>query len=260
MTNTEPERYRDDVRTPLLAAGWVETAAGSLVADNGAFWAETNDSLDSGVDSPDKAWSVLFGSDVPAPVIVAVATVAAKGGEDGVLQRLCSEIDGAHLARWEEEQDHQRTRLAWKSAARRAQRRQPHEREGLIFHLERENSRLHAFIRLANDAARASSTAWEESSADAFRLREEVGRLHSQRAQLRARMEADIRKARFTDADLDVDAASPEELRAHVRELRTQLEETTGHRTYWHHEVQCADARLRELEAQVRQATAGGDR
>ncbi|WP_435218339.1 hypothetical protein [Streptomyces sp. bgisy034] len=179
----------------------------------------------------------------------------------GFAQRLALALDVAVLQPLESaKSQHERTHLAWKSAARRASRRQPHEREGLIFHLERENTRLHAFIRLANEAAQVSSGAFEKAGTEAFRLREEIGRLRSQREELRARMEADIRKARFTDADVDIEAASSEELRAHIRELRSQLEETTGHRTYWHHEVQCADARLRELEDQVRQATAGGDR
>jgi hypothetical protein len=71
-------QYRDDVREELEAAGWHESAGGGwLIAPNGALWSETNESLDSGVDAPDKSWSVAFDSGVPAAAIVAVALVAA---------------------------------------------------------------------------------------------------------------------------------------------------------------------------------------
>lgn len=72
----EAEPYRDDVRESLDAAGWRETEEGCVVAPNGALWTETNDKLDSGVDAPDKAWSVSFDSGVPGPAIVAVALAA----------------------------------------------------------------------------------------------------------------------------------------------------------------------------------------
>lgn len=72
-----------------------------------------------------------------------------------------------------------RYRLAWQSARRRAARRQLHEREGLIFHLERQNTRLHAFAELANEAAQVSNKAWEKESAEVARLREENARLRS---------------------------------------------------------------------------------
>ncbi|MEV6105749.1 hypothetical protein AB0M28_13680 [Streptomyces sp. NPDC051940] len=75
--------------------------------------------------------------------------------------------------------DRHRYRLAWLSARRRAKRRQPHEREGLIFHLERQNTRLHAFANLANEAAQASSRAWEQESGEVARLREQVAQMRS---------------------------------------------------------------------------------
>jgi hypothetical protein len=77
MTTEEREPYRDDVREELEAAGWRETAEGWVVAPNGALWTELNEVLDSGVDAPDKSWSVHFDIDVPAAAIVAVALVAA---------------------------------------------------------------------------------------------------------------------------------------------------------------------------------------
>ena len=80
MTTTPPldeeEPYRDDVRVLLEAEGWRETAEDCVVADNGALWTETNLALDSGVDAPDKSWSVSFDNNVPACVIAAVAVVA----------------------------------------------------------------------------------------------------------------------------------------------------------------------------------------
>lgn len=68
--------YRDDVRVPLDAAGWRETGEDTVVAENGAMWTEVNDSLDSGIDGPGKAWSVAFDSNVPGVVIVAAALAA----------------------------------------------------------------------------------------------------------------------------------------------------------------------------------------
>ncbi|MEV8548377.1 hypothetical protein AB0L04_00780 [Streptomyces glaucescens] len=72
----DDEGYRDDVRALLDEAGWRETAENCVVAENGALWSETNDCLDSGIDAPDKAWSVAFDSNVPASVIAAAALAA----------------------------------------------------------------------------------------------------------------------------------------------------------------------------------------
>ncbi|MFJ2961236.1 hypothetical protein ACIPIC_02865 [Streptomyces collinus] len=77
------ELYREDVREALAKAGWREDSRGQLVAPNGALWVETNDALDSGIDAPDKSWSVAFDSDVPAVVIVAAALAAAEQIEGG---------------------------------------------------------------------------------------------------------------------------------------------------------------------------------
>jgi hypothetical protein len=72
--------YRDDVRDALARAGWHEDSRGQCVAPNGAVWVETNDELDSGIDAPDRSWSVAFDSAVPAVVIVAAALAAAGQG------------------------------------------------------------------------------------------------------------------------------------------------------------------------------------
>ena len=94
------DTYRDDVREILEAEGWRETADDTVVADNGALWTETNDALDSGVDAPDKSWSVAFDSGVPASVIAAVALVAAGTDLIDEVRRLRAILDAektAHL-------------------------------------------------------------------------------------------------------------------------------------------------------------------
>lgn len=80
MEYAEKEPYRDDVREPLVAAGWWENADGFMITDNGALWTEVSVALDSGLDAPDKAWTLAFDSGVPAGVIVAAALAA--GGMD----------------------------------------------------------------------------------------------------------------------------------------------------------------------------------
>jgi len=76
IADRETEPYRDDVREALERAGWRENAEGHVVAGNGALWAETNTALDSGIDAPDKSWTVTFDRGVPGPVIVAAALAA----------------------------------------------------------------------------------------------------------------------------------------------------------------------------------------
>jgi hypothetical protein len=154
-----------------------------------------------------------------------------------------------------EGQDLERVRLAWKSAARRAARRQPHEREGLIFHLERENTRLHAFVRIANEAAQASNSAWERSSAENLRLREEIGRQRAERAKQRRQMARPPAEL----SPFDTDSADPAALRSRVAELEAALAEMAQHRGYWHHEVQCADTRIGELERASRHNSQAGE-
>jgi hypothetical protein len=102
------DQYRDDVRELLDAEGWCETAENTVVADNGALWAETSDALDSGVDAPDKSWSVAFDSNVPANVIAAVAVVAAGTDPVAEVRRLrAAEAALVTLAdRWQELADH----------------------------------------------------------------------------------------------------------------------------------------------------------
>ncbi|WP_338699140.1 hypothetical protein V2W30_22505 [Streptomyces sp. Q6] len=116
------------------------------------------------------------------------------------IDRLADDLAGANLSLWEEEQDHARTRLAWQSARRRAARRQPHEREGLIFHLERENRRLHAFVRVANHAAQVSHGSWEKTSTEVASLREENARLRARVAELEAGLPA-MQQALFRALD-----------------------------------------------------------
>jgi hypothetical protein len=175
----EDEPYRDDVRDALTAHGWAEDAEGFLRKDD-ALWTETNESLDSGLDGPGKGYAVEFTRDVPAPVVVA-ACLAAVGVD---VPALLAERERVRAGR-------DRYRTAWQSARRRAARRQPHEREGLIFHLERENARLHAFVRLAHEAAEVSAKAWEQGSAEVARFREDNARLRARVAELEAAMAAE---------------------------------------------------------------------
>lgn len=107
------------------------------------------------------------------------------------LDQVEEELTGVSLSLYEEELDTDRLRLALKSAQRRARRRQPHEREGLIFHLERENKRLHSFVRVANEAALVSHRGWEQYSGEAASLREENARLRARVSELEARVAAE---------------------------------------------------------------------
>lgn len=93
-----------------------------------------------------------------------------------------------------------RLNLALASAKRRARRRQPHEREGLIFHLERQNARLSAFVHLANEAAQVSGSAaeqaateWDAARGEARTAREANGRLCKRVALLEVRV-ADLER------------------------------------------------------------------
>lgn len=95
------------------------------------------------------------------------------------VEQLRNDLTGACLARWEEEQDTARLRLALQSARRRALRRQPHVREGLIFRLEQDNKQLHAFVAIANEAARVQRQAWEGAQAELESLRARVAELEA---------------------------------------------------------------------------------
>jgi hypothetical protein len=68
---------RLDVRRMLLRRGWTE-GRDRMLRKNGALWTCINDCGDSGLDSPDKTWTVEFDSGVPARVIVAACEAAAE--------------------------------------------------------------------------------------------------------------------------------------------------------------------------------------
>lgn len=82
----------------------------------------------------------------------------------------------------------------------RAARRQPHEREGLIFHLERENRRVHDYVRVANEAAQVAHRSWEEAVEEAKKLRERNGELLARIDILRKRLENLITEYRLPPA------------------------------------------------------------
>lgn len=96
-TDQPDGQYRDDVREILEAEGWQETAEGCVVAPNGALWAETNTALDSGIDAPDKTWSVAFDNNVPAPVIATAALSAAGTDLVSEVRRLRAELATARV-------------------------------------------------------------------------------------------------------------------------------------------------------------------
>jgi hypothetical protein len=132
---------------------------------------------------------------VPDEVLVSLADLAELGiigsafalpvpvgtGLRSELDQAHDDVVGACLARWEEEQENARLRLALKSAQRRARRRLPHEREGLIFRLEQDNKQLHAFVEIANEAARVQREAWEGAQDELERLRARVDELLAER-------------------------------------------------------------------------------
>lgn len=60
----------------LLRRGWTEDRG--LLRKNGAVWAATNNSGDSGLDGRDRKYGVDFASSVPARVIVATCEEAAQ--------------------------------------------------------------------------------------------------------------------------------------------------------------------------------------
>jgi hypothetical protein len=68
---------RLDVRRMLLRRGWTE-GADLMLRKNGALWTTVNHCGDSGLDSPNRTWSVAFDSGVPARVIAAACEAAAQ--------------------------------------------------------------------------------------------------------------------------------------------------------------------------------------
>ena len=164
-------KARHHVAQALEAAGWSgepDDTLGMLRHPLGPVWAVASESGDCCLDVPERG-TVTFLGDVPDPVVVAACLAATD-----------LEVVAAVAARlWKEEQDHARTRLALKSAKRRAARRHPHEREGLIFHLEQRNARLEQLVILANETARVCAQAGEDAAAEAHRLRLCTGRLRA---------------------------------------------------------------------------------
>ncbi|OEV14071.1 hypothetical protein [Streptomyces nanshensis] len=153
--SAEQEPYRDDVRRPLVAHGWQENEEGALVAPNGASWTEVSDCLDSGVDSPDHAWSIPFDSGVPAEPIV--AAVLAAGGID--VPALLTEMQKLRdrVAELTEQRD---DLLADDARAEQERNEQPDSAQALRW----ENSELRDAVRSARakalSEAKAETVAW----------------------------------------------------------------------------------------------------
>jgi hypothetical protein len=163
---------RLDVVEQLEAAGWVgdEENPLGLLRCNGAVWGVTSDFGDSSLTEPAAGQTIEFSSRTPDELIVVNCLAAA--GQLGDLVHTTG-----------------RLRLALASAKRRAARRQPHEREGLIFHLEREILRIHDYVRVANEAAQVSHRGWEAARHEAESLRERNGRLLARIDELMQRLE-----------------------------------------------------------------------
>ncbi|MEH0579030.1 hypothetical protein QBA54_32175 [Streptomyces sp. B21-108] len=193
---------RLDVVEELEQHGWTgdEENPLGLLRRNGAVWGVTSEGGDSSLTEPGGA-VVDFPSDASAELIVAACLAAARqesrvrladGAAETIVQYLAdhqvmTSVSARHLVDMCQDEavydagirlaDQERLRVALASAKRRAKRRQPHEREGLIFHLERENERVHAYVRIANEAAQVSHRSWEKTTELARLLRERNGQL-----------------------------------------------------------------------------------
>lgn len=160
---------RLDVVEALEAAGWTgdpEYPLTLLRHPLGAVFGIHNEAGDCGLDTAGGS-PVEFPGNIPDAVVIAACLAASHQDPTTALA----------LELHEERQDHARTRVALTSAKRRARRRLPHEREGLIFHLERRNRRLEELVTIANAAADVTLKAGEEAAAEAYTLRGRVGNL-----------------------------------------------------------------------------------
>jgi protein-tyrosine-phosphatase len=160
------------------------------------------------------------------------------------LEQLGNDLDGARLARWEEEQDNARLRLALKSAKRRALRRLPHEREGLIFRLEQDNKQLHAFVEIANEAARVQCEAWEGAQDELELLRARVAELEAQRKADHETWQHDLRAAR----------GEREAMAARIAELESERHSTNEALSDAAERMRADRDRIAELDQQLADA------
>lgn len=154
-----PRMVRRDVVEALEESGWSGEAGMPLGRflrhPSGAVWTVQDEWGACRLETP--CGSAEFSAGAPGSIVLAACLDAA--GQESAQTR--------------------RVRYAYWSARRRAARRLPHEREGLIFHLERRNRRLEEFARIANAAADVSAKAGEEAAAEAFTLRTSVGHLRA---------------------------------------------------------------------------------
>ncbi|MFF6801065.1 hypothetical protein [Streptomyces sp. NPDC012616] len=164
---------RLDVVEALEAFGWVgdEDNPLGLLRHSDAAWGVTSNAGDSSLTEPGGA-VVEFPGDASVDLVVA-ACLAASGQLLDLVARAG------------------RLTVALASAKRRARRRQPHEREGLIFHLERQNRRLSGFARLANETAQMCARNWDETREEAAKAREANGELRARIAGLERELAAE---------------------------------------------------------------------
>lgn len=195
---------RLDVVEELEQHGWIgdEENPLGLLRHRGAVWGVTSEAGDSSLTEPNGA-VIDFPSDASNELIVVACLAAARqesrvrlagGAAEAIVQYLVehdvmTSVSARHLVDTCQDEtvedagirlaDQKRLRLALASAKRRAARRQPHEREGLIFHLERENHRVHEYVRIANEAAQVSHRSWEAATEEARKLREKNAELRT---------------------------------------------------------------------------------
>lgn len=215
----------------LEAAGWStdpEHSHALLRHPLGPALAFHTEDGDCELDTLEGGDPVAFGGTIPDAVVIA-ACLAASHSDPST---------GLALELHEERQDHARTRLALASAKRRATRRQPHEREGLLFHLERRNGRLEELFNLVNAAAGAAAKAGEKAAAEAYSLRERVGHLQGRVRDLELQLKGE---ARPCGRELSTGQACPDHPRPHptatpaeqhaIRALHERLGHATVHQT-----------------------------
>lgn len=221
---------RLDVVEELEQHGWIgdEENPLGLLRQRGAVWGVTSDGGDSSLTEPNGA-VIDFPSDTSSELIVVACLAAARqesrvrlkgGAAEAIVQYLAehdvmTSVSARHLVDICQDEtlhdagirlaDQERLRRALASAKRRAARRQPHEREGLIFHLERENKRVHEYVRIANDAAQVSHRSWEAAAEEARKLREKNAELRTRIDDLVERLERHDRQMEPAPADVDHD-------------------------------------------------------
>ncbi|MGV2914610.1 hypothetical protein [Streptomyces alfalfae] len=219
---THPWTARRAVVEALEAAGWTPDPELPLTLARhplGAVFSVYSETGGCGLDLFEASGPPAdFPGDIPDAVVIAACLAASHSEPTAAL--------GLEL--YEEQQDHARTRLALDSAKRRARRRLPHEREGLIFHLERRNRRLEGLINVANAATVALSQAGEEAGSEAYALRERVSRLQARVRDLETQLNSQARPEPAAPSPADIRADAFQEAAGRIANLPQDYELDPG--------------------------------